>query len=85
MIFVLLCVLLTSLWIESHQRNVIIARFYIWIFHLFDRHATSKIFRRIASDCLDVDAGEHTMFFIDQCPVIPPELPLFGLCSFCVV
>ena len=79
----LLCVLLTRLRVESHQQNVITARFCIWIFDLFVRHATSKIFRRIASDCLGVGEGEHTMFLIDQCPVIPPEWSFSGCLGWC--
>lgn len=71
-------VLLTSLRTESHQQNVVTARLCIWIVDLFDRHTTSKISRRIASDCLDVGVGEHMMFLTHQCPVIPPELPLSG-------
>lgn len=81
----LLCILITSWRVERHQKNVIIARFYIWIFDLFDRHVTSKISRRIASDCSDVGAGEHTMFFTNLGPVIPPELPVSDCLFFFVL
>lgn len=80
-IFMLLCVLITSWQLERHQQNVVIARFYIWIFDLYDRHVTQKISRQIASDCLDVGV-QHTVFFTDLCTVIPAELP-FSACCLC--